>query len=174
MGYNDERKNAYYASITGTGLLKITFGAKEGATLFGKKAEIFEYEDTKKVKHEQWAFLFTSFTGFIEDISVVDTDFGKQLKIEMVDDKKIDTIIQMPNKGSYAYSFLETVYNIDFDKEVKIGPWSWAKDGKVRKGITLTQDGKKVPNYFYDSEAKKRINGYPEPSGDTKDYDSDD
>jgi hypothetical protein len=39
--------------------------------------------------------------------------------------------------------------------------------------LTITQKDKKIPSFFYDADNKKNINGYPDPTGDTKTYSKD-
>ena len=86
----------------------------------------------------------------------------------------------MPWDSSEAQSFAEKLKGIDISKEVNLSPYHFTpKDStKVKRGITVTQDGNKIDSYFLERDDKGKVignlHGLPEPEGDTETYDSDD
>jgi hypothetical protein len=54
---------------------------------------------------------------------------------------------------------------VDLKKPVKIVPFSFIPDGKKnsKKGINLYQNDIKVESFYYDTDTKENINGYPKP-----------
>ena len=132
-----------------------------------------EYETSDGKKGTKTELVFNKLTGKITNIGFYDGDFGKQLQLTITDDKG-DLTLSVNTAQNYGEDIMKKIPNINLDKEVVLVPYSFEDDkGKIRKGVTITQDGKKIESFFYDKVAKKNVNGYPDPEGDRKDYDKD-
>ena len=134
-----------------------------------------EYEDSKGNKGVKFEKIYESVSGKITDIKLVDTDFGTLLQISLTDTFLEDTeILSMSTAQSYGEDFMKKLPSLDLTKEVVIKPYKFTTEqGKELKGLSITQDGNKIENFFYDKEAKTTINGMPIPTGDTKKYSKD-
>lgn len=129
-----------------------------------------EYENPRtKEKGVKYELGYDRLSGHINDISIQKTNFGKQLHITLG-----DVVLSLSLEFSYAISLLKRLPNINFSKEITLVPYNFESDGKSRRGITVYQNDEKIPDYFFDIENKKTINGYPTPEGDTSKFDSDD
>lgn len=134
-----------------------------------------EYEDSKGNKGVKFEQIFESISGLITDIKLVDTDFGTLLQVSLTDTFLNDTeVLSISTSQSYGEDFMKKLPALDLTKEVIIKPYKFTTEqGKELKGLSITQDGSKIENFFYDKENKKSINGIPEPKGDTKAYSKD-
>ena len=125
-----------------------------------------EYETSDKKTGSKYELLFDTLEGMITSLTFREGEFGSQLYMGIN-----DVVVCMGVASSYAEDVMKKVPNINFDKPITLQPYAFEDDNKkTRKGVTLTQDGQKLTNYFYDPVAKKNINGYPEPTGDTKTF----
>lgn len=130
-----------------------------------------EYEDSKTGEMKQKVELVhESVSGIITNVSFHDGEFGKSIQIELDG----DGVVSVGVTSTFGEDFMKKLPAIKLDKEVKLTPYSFEAEGKTRKGITVYQDGEKVESFYYDKEAKKAINGLPQPEGDTAKYDSED
>lgn len=136
-----------------------------------------EYEDSKGNKGVKFEQIFESVSGKITDIKFVDTDFGTLLQVSLTDTFMGDTeILSMSTSSSFGEDFMKKLPNLDLEQDVVIKPYAFTPDGKTKemKGLSITQGGNKIQNFFYDVDAKTTSNGLPQPEGDTKKYKSDD
>jgi hypothetical protein len=106
--------------------------------------------------------------------SEVDTtgDYGPQLKLTIRDDE--DVVFALPLDKGWGQKIAEAVPNIDLKKEVYINayPDFTASDGsEVKAGVSLKQNGQKVPSKFktYDETKKEwqTHEGFPEVDQDS-------
>ena len=157
-----------YVSVLGNGTLRIVVPkGTEGAVER-------EYETSDGKKGVKYELIFNSLVGKITDVKFFDGDFGKLIQAVITDGEGSLTL-SLPTNQNFGEDFMKKLPVIDLEKEVKITPYSFEDEkGKTRKGLTIEQDGKKIQNFFYDAEKKANINKYPNPKGDTKEYDSDD
>lgn len=133
-----------------------------------------EYETSDGRKGEKWELIFKALEGTISNIQIYEGDYGKNLMVTLAYDGGADTI-SIGTSTPFGEDFLKKLPNIDLEKPIHFAPYSFTDDkGKIRKGVTIKQDGVKVENFFYDSEKKKNLHKFPEPEGDTATYDSDD
>ena len=137
-----------------------------------------EYTTKDGEKKEVYEIVYDDINGYIRSVELRDGDYGEQL-IVYIDD--VDAYaLQMSWDSSEAQSFAEKLKSVDISKEVNISPYHFTpKDStKVKRGITITQDGKKLDSYFLERDDNGKIvgslHGLPEPEGDTSSYDSDD
>lgn len=80
-------------------------------------------------------------------------------------------VLEIDNVGSvslnlgqtYAEQILRKLPNIDLSLPVTLIPYNYKKNGKSNKGVTIMQGGVKLQDYYFDYDAKKSINGLPEP-----------
>lgn len=169
MGLKNERTGGNYLSI-----VKGTFRTNVPENTPGSVKREVEVEENgvkiKKIKHE---IINTTLDGKLVAVKVYDTNFGKQLAITIVDDKTYT--VQTQASSTFAQDFFKKLPNIDLDKIVKIKPFDFEDDnGKRKQGFSITQDGEKVKNFFYDESTRECLNGYPEPSEDRDNFDKDD
>lgn len=132
----------------------------------------YETSDGKKgVKHE---LIFKSLCGKITNMQMHEGDYGKNLLVTFSYDGGADTV-SFNTTSPFGEDFMKKLPNINLDEFVTVSPYNFTDDnGKVRKGVTVTQGDVKLQNYFYDAEKKKSLHKYPEPEGDTGKYDKDD
>jgi hypothetical protein len=71
-------------------------------------------------------------------------------------------VISMIIDSGYAIDFMKKLPNIDLGKDVILNAYSWIPPGKLklRKGITIIQNGEKIKNFFWDGT--NNLNGLPE------------
>lgn len=133
-------------------------------------AVIREYEDKAGVKQTKTELVFDSVTGKITDVSFEDSDYGKNLKIELDG----DGIISVGTSSSFGEDLMKKLPNIKLEQEVKLVPYSFTTGSKNKKGVTVYQNEEKVENFYYNGATKENINGIPVAEGDTTIFDSDD
>src|ERR1035437_1102521 len=161
-----ERKN--YVSILGSdATLRIVVPAGTSNSV----TRNYELKDgTKGSKNE---LVFNKITGMITGLGFQDGNYGKMIQVEITDAGEPLTL-SIDTAQNFGEDFMKKLPSIDLSKVVTIAPYSFEDDkGKTRKGLTITQEDKKIPSFFYDADNKKNINGYPDPTGDTKTYSKD-
>jgi hypothetical protein len=121
----------------------------------------------------KWELQYKNLTGYITGIEFKQGDFGEQciIKIE-ADGEKAN--LQMSSDSRYFSTFAQRFKNIRLEGHVCFNAYDFEKDGKKRSGMSITQDGKKVESYFWDSIAKAPINGLPQPDNRGSGFDKDD
>lgn len=133
-------------------------------------AVVRTYEDKEGVEKQKTELIHDSVSGIITGIAFEDGEYGTSLHITLDN----EGIISMGTASSFGEDFMKKLPNIDLKKEVKLAPYAFEAEGKNRKGVTVYQDNEKIESYYFDKEAKKAINGMPEPEGDTSKFKSDD
>ena len=132
----------------------------------------YETKDGKKgAKHE---LVFDEMTGNIVGVSLHDGEYGTNLMVVFEKDGE-ELTLSLSTSQNYGEDVMKKLPNIDFDQEVTFKPYSFEDEkGKLRKGVSITQDGEKILSYFWDPKKEKSCNKFPEPKGDTKKYKKDD
>lgn len=160
-------KNRYYSVIDGT--FRVQVPASDPNAI----ERHWETKDGKSgVKHEKHV---KALFGIIENIAIVDTDFGKNLNIYLDDDENGHTpVISLNVDSRWGGDLLKRLPNLEKGKEYRFMPFAFTPEDsdKEKKGISVTSrddEGKftvKVDNFFFDGE--KSINGFPEPDEEDK------
>lgn len=133
-----------------------------------------EYETTDGKKGTKTELVFNKLIGKITKIEFFDGDFGKLLQLTVDDGIEKPLILSVNTSQNFGEDIMKKLPNIDLNKEVSFSPYSFEdENGKVKKGVSIVQDGKKIQNFFYNVTAKKNCNGFPEPKGDIKKYSKD-
>jgi hypothetical protein len=123
-----------------------------------------------KTKGTKFERVYESVEGLITNVMLYDGDYGTNLQLSIDDGELVSLGIATP----FGEDIMKKLPNVDFDKKVKLVPYSFEDDnGRTRRGITIYQ-GHKIDNFFYDKEKREPVNGYPIPEGDTKTYGTDD
>lgn len=164
----DDKQYLYVLGSTGDFRMKVSENTPG--------AEKREYETSDGTKGAKYELAFSSLEGYISGLEFFDGDYGKNLIVHFEFGKDAESLsLSLGAASSFGEDFMKKLPNIDYTKTVTLTPYSFEdENGKPRKGVTVTQDGEKIMGAFYDPEKKKSANGYPEPEGDTKDYDKDD
>lgn len=126
----------------------------------------YESSDGKKgVKYEQ---VFKSLSGKITNIEEYEGDYGISLLVTFTYDGGED-IIAFSTSTPYGEDFMKKLPAINLEEFVTIQPYSFTDDnGKMRKGVSITQGDQKIQNFFVEKNGDeyKNLHGYPEPNGD--------
>lgn len=166
--------NQYYTVIDGTFRVQVSPEHPEAV------ARAWESTDGKSgTKYER---IVHALFGVIEVMELKDGDYGTNLNIVL--DKNEDgknPVMSLSISTPYGENALKLLPNLVKDTEYRFHPYSF-KDKESDKDIrgleinTKDEEGKftvRVSNFFYDSEKKEALNGYPTPTGDTSTYNSD-
>lgn len=155
-------ENRTYISIVGGKIVKSVPEGTEGA-----RRREWEAGGRTGVKHE---LVYDSWTGLIEDIRIIDTEFGEMCNVVFE-----DAILSMNTASRYFTDFAKKACSMDTRKPLRIAPFDFTDDEDRRKtGVSLYQGDKKLENKFWDAAKKKPVEGFPEPEGDKTKYKSDD
>lgn len=150
-----------YLSILADGHIHMT--VKEGEY---PGAVLREYETSDGKKGKKWELLFKDVEGTIKEIEFRDGTFGTTMNVTIG-----DYTLSINAESTFAEDLMKKLPNIDAQLPVMLAPYSFKDDKeKTRKGITVTQNGNKIMNYYFNPETKQSINGYPTPEGDTTKY----
>lgn len=140
-----------------------------------------EYEDreTKETRHK-FELVFDAINGMLGTITINKGKYGDQLIVPITDGDEIYNLA-LSTQQNFGEDFMKKLPNINLDKPVRLSPFSFTSDqGKTIRGIDVRQDwnpnepmgegnGNKIPSHYYDKEAKKNVNGYPDFDGDKDD-----
>jgi hypothetical protein len=138
------------------------------------QAVMREYETKDGAKATKYERIVTSLAGYIEDIGIHESDYGKVIQIKLDPNSEgRNPIVQLSTETTYGEDFLKRLPGIDLSREVRLAPYAFTDDnGREQRGISVTQGEDKIKNFFYDGE--KATNGFPEPEGDTENYTKED
>lgn len=164
MELKKNENNKKYISVLADG--KFHESVLEGT----EGAVVRTYEDKDGVKQSKIELVFDEAQGKITKFYFEDGEFGKNLLLEIDN----DGIIVLGTASSFCEDLMKKLPAIDLKADVKLVPYSFVAEGKSRKGITVYQGEQKVESYYWDKEAKKVKNGFPEIEGDASKFDSDD
>lgn len=134
-----------------------------------------EYETSDGKKGTKFEVVYEKLEAKITYVDFQDGNYGEQIKITFAEGDN-DLTLSQGVATNFGEDLLKKLPGVDFSKKVSVNPYAFAdeKTGKMKKGVTLYQDGKKISNFFYNEVDKKAQNGFPVPEGDTKKYKSDD
>lgn len=158
MALENTRTDATYVSVLSDGSMRVS--VPEGTDGAVRR----DYETSDGKKGTKYELVYTQLTGIITGIQFRDGDFGKQLQVTVTDGDETPIVLSLNTSSNFAEDLLKKIPAIDMTKPVKLAPFSFEDDnGKLRKGMTVVQDEKKVQNFFYDFHEKKNLHGYPDP-----------
>jgi len=108
---------------------------------------------------------FDTLKGMIKGIDIKDSDYGTNLNVKIE-----DVVISTNVDSSFGQDLMKKIPGINLELPVILKPYSFKNDkGKEVRGISITQDEKKVTNFFVDSD-KNELHGYPEFPKDYKEW----
>ena len=163
MSLKNTHEDKTFASVLADG--KIHVSVPEGTEGALKR----EYETSDGKVGSKYEFVYTELAGMITKIEFHEGDFGKSLNLTVVDGDEKPVVLTLSTASNFGEDMMKKLLNIDMDLPVILAPYSFVDDkGKNKRGITVTQEGKKIQNYFYDFHKKVNINGYPEPKKSKK------
>lgn len=147
--------NKQYVSIINGTIRERSYEGAEGSV----KRDIELKDGTKTFK---WEIIYKDIEGIIEDINIKKGgEYGDNIEIT------IDGVtLSIGVKTNYGTDLMKKLPEIDLTQSVKLVPYSFTDDnGKLRKGITVWQNNKKIPSYFHimDGKKMKSIHGFPVP-----------
>lgn len=161
------REAKIYANIISDGTIRVKTSESDPEAV----RRDYELKDgTKGTKFER---VYNELSGLITGVSFYDGDFGKTLHVTVTDDE-MPVILSMNLSSNYAEDLLKKIPNIKLDKPVTLKPYSFEDDKKkLRKGISVVQEEKKITNFFYDAEKKVFLHDFPAINSEKK-HDKDD
>lgn len=160
-----EHDDTIYATILADGKIHVAVSKDtEGAVER-------EYETSDGKKGSKWEHVYTELSGFIQKIAFKEGDYGINLLVtvgEEGDEKPVTLAIGIDS--NFGEDLMKKLPAIDMKKMVTIAPYAFEDGGKKKKGVSITQEGKKkgdalvkVASFYYDAEEKEIKNGYPKP-----------
>lgn len=157
MALINKSSNDKFLSILSDGTIRLS--VPEGTE--GAVRREYETSDGKTgVKHE---LVYTELSGMLTDVKFFEGDFGKLIQLTIEDVGEDPVVLSIGTASNFGEDLMKKLPGVDIEKPIVISPYSFEDEkGKKRKGVTLSQDGNKIENYYYDKEGKKNINGYPE------------
>lgn len=159
MALKNTKSQDKFVSILADGTMRVV--VPEGTE--GAVKRSYETSDGKTgSKHE---LVYTELTGMITKIKFFEGDYGKLIQLTVLDEEDEEVVLSISTAQPFGEDVMKKLPNIDLKESVKIVPYSFKdeKTGKLKKGVTIYQDEKKMQNYFYDHKKKANINGYPDP-----------
>lgn len=146
-------KNERYISIKADG--KFHERSHEGAE--GAKLRSWIDRDTGQTM-SKWELLYRSIDNVhITAIRFEDSDYGENI-LTTLSDGETEVVWAENTKSNFGSDWMKKLPNIDFTKVLSIKPYAF-EDGA--KGVAVFQVDK-VADFFWDSEEKKKLNGFPE------------
>jgi len=152
------KEDKIFASVLADGAIHIE--CDEGDE--GAKKRDFETSDGKTgVKFEK---IYSEITGVISNIRFQEGNYGVQLQLTITDGDEKPITLSLGTASNFGEDMMKKLMSLDLTQPVTLAPYSFTDEkGKSKKGITVTQNGKKIQNYFYDFAKKEVTNGYPQP-----------
>jgi hypothetical protein len=110
-----------------------------------------------KMGNDIYELQFSKLSGILKNVKLKEDDtYGNQYEIYL-EDVGEGYVLQMPQSGRLASSFLSRLPNMDRTGYIEIGTWATEEDGKTKQFLTVRQNDKVVPPYF----SKDNPNGLP-------------
>lgn len=167
MSLKNTREDRIYAKVLADGKIHVTVPeGTEGAVLRN-------YETSDKKTGSVYELVYTQLVGKITKVGFYVGTYGRSIQVTVQEGDESPVVLSLGVTSNYGEDLMKKLLNIDMNKYVKIVPYSFQDKvtKKQRRGLTVYQKDAenktiKVENYFWDSEAKKNINGYPAPKKD--------
>jgi len=143
-----------------------------------------EYEDKDGNKQFKIEAVFDAIDGILGDITVKPGKFGDQIMVPLTDQDSGEVFtLALGTSSNFGEDFMRKLPNINLAEPVLLAPFSFVGDnGKDVRGMDIRQgfdlnvpnSGEKAANHYWDAEAKRSVNGIPNPEGDTRHFNTDD
>jgi len=161
-----ENNNLYLSIIGGSLMQKVQPDTQ--------KAIKREYETSDGKKGVKWEIRHKNLTGKIVGLQFLASDFGEQLRVR-IENNGESAVVSIALDSRYFTDFGKKISNIDLTQNIVFNSYDFTnKEGKRLQGLSITQNGEKVTNYFWDAEKKEVLHDFPQPEGDKNTFDSDD
>jgi len=165
MAFTKPKDDVIYASVLADGRIHVRVA--EGTEGSVKRS----YKTSDGNEGSTIEMVYADLVGKITKVGFFEGDYGLSIQLTVEDGKEGSkpTILSLSTRSNYGEDVMKKIFNVNMEKVVKISPYSFTDDkGKKKKGITIWQKNEgekahKIPNYFYDEEAKAPIHGYPQP-----------
>lgn len=153
----NNKRNDTFVSILVDGLLHVT--CPEGTEDAVKRT----YKTSDGVERSKWEHQYTELTGTISKIAFYEGDFGLQLQVTVTDESDKPITLSVNAASNFGEDIMKKLPNVDLTKPVKFVPYSFEdeKTKKPKRGVTIYQGDEKIQSFYWDSEKKKPLNGYP-------------
>jgi hypothetical protein len=113
---------------------------------------------TGEEKHV-YEITYRNWEGAIQDIEVRQLDFGRMCYITLE-----DAILTINTDSRYFQNLVPRLMNADLSKPILFHPYNMETgEGKKVIGISIKQNGEKIPSYYADEKNRKK-DKHPEPS----------
>lgn len=134
-------------------------------------AVLRKYELPNGEKGEKWELVYDSWEGVVKGLRMNETEYGKFLEVEFE-----DAVLSIHSDSRYFADFVKKLASADLKEAIEIKPYDFEDDNKKKVvGVTLTQKGEKLTDYFYDFATKTYKHDFPKAAHTTKKpYDKDD
>jgi hypothetical protein len=165
-------KAIYMSIIAGELKQKVT------AETQGASKRVYKVTDKKtgvETEGHKWEIQHQDIFGVVSGVIFKTSDYGEQIVIKIYNaEDDMTAVITCGSDSRYGTDFMKKLKSLKLDEEICFNVHDFeAKDkdgnvvltpkGKVKKitGCNITQDGKKVPTFYYDFEKRETINGLP-------------
>ncbi|MBF0553773.1 MAG: hypothetical protein HQK96_04365 [Nitrospirae bacterium] len=119
---------------------------------------------------ETWALEYDEISGIVVGLFYKEADGDYSASYELLLKDGPDLFhLSLKDDDSITFSIIETLINVDKNKEVSIRPYDYEKDGKRKRGVNIKQGESRVPSDLreYNDGKWSYKNGYPVPEKDT-------
>lgn len=176
MGLETREHKVYLQVIADGTIRKVVPEGTPGAV-----KRVYEDRETKEEKHK-WEMVFDAINGTLGSITLNKGKYGDQLILPITSGDETFNLA-LSTQQNYGEDFMKKMPNINFDKPVRLSPFSFTSDaGKTVRGMDIRQDwnphepitkdnGSKIPSHYQEGSGRdtKNVNGYPEFTGDKDD-----
>ncbi len=167
-----DTKTGRYISILSDGKFHESVSKDtEGAVL---REYTVKDKEGKETTGSKWELIYSKLEGTITNIEFRDGDYGKQILLTVTDGDD-EVIVAQGTSTNFGEDILKKLPSVDFAEKITLQPFAFtSEEGKPVRGVTIMQKGEKLYNFFWDNEAKKPKNGYPELDFNKDEADTDD
>lgn len=152
-GTKTRSSNTYYFSILDGKFARKCKEMDEGAKKRINKNDQVVYE-----------ILVDAIEGTLLDCHLHDSDYGKQLNVEICPAEGYKYIITIPVQSRYFGTFVERLPNLKSGETIELAPYSFEDDKKRKQqGVTVKKNAAKIPSAFKLKEGDQWISvgGFP-------------
>lgn len=165
-------KAIYMSVIAGELKQKVT------AETTGASKRVYEVTDKQtgaKTEGHKWEIQHQDIFGVISGVIFKGSDYGEQIIIKIYNaEDDMTAVITCGSDSRYGTDFMKKLKSLKLDEEIcfnvhdfeakdKDGNVKLTPKGKPKKitGCNITQDGEKIPSFYYDFKKRETINGLP-------------